>query len=93
LYQPVVNSPVAIWVANPGNKRETTLMFEQESRTAERWPSFKIFDDCSPGELMRMRVSDEDGTEWVLKGRFDESPPLLPVFVFAQREHSDSILF
>jgi hypothetical protein len=56
-------------------------MFEAESRT-EQWPSFKLFDECSPGDLIRMRLNvSEDRTEWALKGRFDGSPPLVPVFV------------
>jgi hypothetical protein len=60
----------------------TAAMFEPESRIDEGWPRFGTFDECDPGELMRMQIA-ENRTEWVLKGRLEGPPQMLLVFVLS----------
>jgi hypothetical protein len=48
--------------------------------TTEPWPKFKLLDECSPGELIRINLG-EDRTEWALKGQVQGASEVLPVFV------------
>jgi hypothetical protein len=53
----------------------------------EPWPNFKKFDECTPGELMRVNLS-EGKTEWALKGT-PVANRLLALFVLTTANAAD----
>jgi hypothetical protein len=63
-----------------GSKTKIVGQMTQEPPvSAEPWPTLKMFDLCSPRELIRVSLA-EGRTVWAIKGQ-PENPKLLPLLV------------